>query len=272
MVTTDNAQTTQQMVQGIDTTEISLSIFDACVALASRCELKPSYLPNTFSERSASRADISLQMRSFAWHAPGVRQFRLTEITGAAGTYMANVGVLPQPESVLPLMQLELLVVKERLFLFIADVLPLPPEIWALPTIDPHKYLRQLAAAHPELPSTLERPEWSKAVISESAIWSRPNQVEAVAPAHTACQSFLEWCGQIIQAGAGQSVSGAIADARRDLLRHFREVFLEHEPSRPYLGSMFGKDWAERYMSDFLFVDIDTNEPYETQSIDRPPL
>ncbi len=154
----------------------------------------------------------------------------------------------------LPIVQLEILIIKQRLSLFIMDAFIPPFLCWSLDTESPSQYLRRLAATYNMLPLTEKRDEWTQGVISKDAIWSRPNTADAVAPACEATQTLLTWCTTVIQAGQDRSLSVEQTNQCIRFLDRFRAIWLDNEPSRPYLSAMFGAEWAERYMSEFLFV------------------
>lgn len=227
----------------------------ACERLASVCNLQLEELPDDILNRTSQRERIPLELVSHAWTSKDIRRLRLTEIFGALGTHIVNIGIFPQPTSVLPLMQLEILVVKQRLSLFIIDAMLPPPLSWHLEIESPSQCLRRLAANSNAFPPTAKRSDWAQAVISQDAIWSRPNTSDAIAPACEATLGFLEWCSAVIAAGQGQRGSAEQADQYRHFLDRFKAICLDNEPSRPYLSSMFGAAWAERYMSEFLFVN-----------------
>ncbi len=236
------------------------SAHQACERLAAVCSLQSESLPTNLLHRTSQRARVPLELVSHAWTSKDIRRLRLTEIFGALGTHIVNIGIFPQPTSVLPLMQLEILVVKQRLSLFIIDALLPPPLSWSLEPESPSQYLRRLASSYSAFPPTEKRSEWAQTVISQDAIWSRPNTSDAIAPACEATLAFLDWCGTAIVAGQGQRVSTEEAEPCRHFLDHFKTTCLDNEPSRPYLSSMFGAEWAERYMSEFLFVNEEPGE------------
>ncbi len=231
----------------------------ACERLAITGGLQREELPAELMYRTSQRARVPLELASHAWSSEDIRRLRLTEIFGALGTHIVNIGLFPQPSSVLPLMQLEILVVKQRLSLFIMDAVLAPSRVWSLEVESPSQCLRRLAD-HSAFPPTEKRSEWAQTVISKHAIWSRPNTSASIAPACDATLALLDWCSTAIAVGKGQRVSAEQAEQNQHFLNHVRTVCLDNEPSRPYLGSMFGADWAEWYMSEFLFVNDEYSE------------
>ncbi len=238
----------------------TFSALQACERLAAVSHLEPEDLSADLQHRTSQRPRIPLEIVSHAWVSEDIRRLRLTEIYGALGTHIVNIGIFPQPTSILPLMQLEILVVKQRLSLFIMDAI-LPPALpWTLGVESPPQCLQRLAAAYRAFPPTPKRSEWAQTVISKDAIWSRPNTADAIAPACDATLAFLDWCGTVIAAGQGQRTASEQTDQYRQFLDRFTTICLDNEPSRPYLSSMFGTAWAERYMSESLFCNLGSHD------------
>lgn len=226
----------------------------ACERLAAACGLQAEPLPARLLNRASRRRDVPLELVSYAWTSSEVRRLRLTEICGALGTHIVNVGIFPQPTSVLPFMQLEILVIKRRLSLFIMDAVLPPSWAWSLETASPSQYLRGVASSYQDFPPTERRSAWARTVISRDAIWSRPNNSDAIAPACEATLAYLEWCGTVMAAGRGRHVPRERAREYEQFLEHIQTTCIENEPSRPYLGAMFGAEWSEWYMREFLFL------------------
>ena len=233
----------------------TFSARQVCEHLATTCGLRPESLPRSLLHRASRKKHVPLELVSYAWTSSDIRRLRLTEIYGALGTHIVNIGIFPHPTSVLPLMQLEILVVKQRLSLFIVDAVLPPGWRWSLEAASPSQYLRQLASTYGAFPPTEKRSEWAQTVISQDAIWSRPNNADAIAPACEATLSYLRWCGTVMAAGRGRRTSREQARQYEQFLDYVKTTCIDHEPSRPYLGSMFGPEWSEWYMREFLFID-----------------
>ncbi|PON15966.1 hypothetical protein C2W62_20975 [Candidatus Entotheonella serta] len=225
----------------------------ACEDLAATCGMQPEVVPADFMHRSSQHSQNPLDLVSYAWTSETIYRMRLTEIFGPPGTHIVNIGIFPHVTSILPLMQLELLVIKQRLLLLIIDALLPPTLYWSLDTESPSQALQRLATTYNTLPLTNKRDEWTQFVISNDAIWSRPNTTEAITPACEAVIAFFAWCATIIRTDQGQRLSADQTAQRICFMHRFRTIWLDNEPSRPYLSSMFGAEWAERYMSEFLF-------------------
>jgi len=226
---------------------ISLWREEACERLAAAAGLTPVRLPAAIAEARSERGGAHL--RSHAWAGTAIDSLRITTITDNAGTIITNIGLFPAPTSALPLIQAETVILRGKLFLTILDATLPPGEPWQFATTPPETLLASLQ--HPLLPPSPDRPEWCRDLISAAAIWTRPNTAEAIAPAAEAEALLLQWSLDLLQSA---SQASNFQHTREAFLRALREQFIVNEPSRAYLKNVFGAEWAEHYIREFLFA------------------
>lgn len=223
------------------------------IAAAGALELEK--LPEDLPSRDVARGEHIVRLRSGAWCGRGVARLRYTEISGLPGLYVMNIGLLPSADRGLPMVHAEIVVVGGALRVLILDAHSLGSSWWPAGVASAATELarlRQLAGF--ELAS--ERPIWAADVISADAVWASSSRPEGVASAAEGADALTSWAASAL-AAEWPACDESERNRRGAVLHDVRATFLRNEPSRPFLRSVFEPEWAERYMAEFLFPEME---------------
>ncbi|MDX2177775.1 MAG: hypothetical protein SF028_15035 [Candidatus Sumerlaeia bacterium] len=213
-------------------------------------ELRPddAPAPQELLRRRAVREGSPLAIESSVWRAKGWRWIRFTRISGDGATDIVNFGMFPEPASPFPVLQLESLVLRGRLFLAIHDVNDLADGGSGL---EPSP--RRALSNNPLFPRCEDRAPWTDAVFSKEVFWTRPQDPGALAALPARTEDFLEAARTWRRGGRRQEFD---PERRRARIGALAAAMIENEPSRNYLAAQFGPEWSERFIRGFLFPDF----------------
>jgi len=229
---------------------------------------RPVDIPERFAWTASVRGPRTIQ-RTRAWESPDVLWARVSEIWNERGNHILSVATFPRPEALVPLCQLETVVLRGRLFVVVLDILPVPeagdpgPASGALPPrLDPVAFLDSLRAAHPELGSPAPRPDWANGIIGEHAIWTRPNDPAGAVGGGRALLAATRFVAEAHRtlAGARRPTEGDGRGRARRALREIFEACLAAGPSKPMKKTLFGEDWGDPFFEE-VFYPLDRLPP-----------
>jgi hypothetical protein len=227
-----------------------------CQAIARAGDLPELQLGEDLRCRAGLGPNAKEVLESRMWERAGMGRLRLTTIGDGDGTRITNIGFFPEPTVPLPVVQSEVVVLRGRPFVVIFDAHPREESQFQYQQMEPADFLGRVQRLFPELSPVPERPEWTSGYISPAAIWSRPTHPRSLAAAAGAEALLLSWLEDLV---AQQYMEGERAKEgvrNLDWMEKFALHFREHEPSRPYLQKVFGADWADHYINEFLFPTL----------------
>lgn len=179
------------------------------------------------------------------WRSPGAI-LRLATIAGS-DCRIANLAFFPLSSS-LPMVQFEYVEVRGRVLVALADTHRLSESAPSFGE-DVTESIKQVFENWSEsFPPIAERPSWTEGLISSDALWTRTH-TEGLP---TACSSVVEGIMTRL-GGLAPYLKELLPDEGLPQRTAFRRVFLENEPSRPFLIKLFGSEWAEAFMEGVLF-------------------
>lgn len=234
----------------------SLPVLEWAERLASAAGAHHEPLPVEWAEARRPRGDHQVVLRSASWRSPGIARLRATHISGLPGLLIVNLGVLPTPSSRIPMVHAEVVVVGGNVRVAILDALVLSSGAWPFAAPPPQAILEALRGRAQPFSTDSIRPDWSAKAISADALWIQPAAGTSMAAIAALADQFLTWVTSLLAAPEGRHLNDP-SHGSSERLREIREVFLANEPSRPFLCSTFGSAWGERYMSEFLFPEIE---------------
>lgn len=90
-------------------------------------------------------------------------------------------------------------------------------------------------------------PLWVKAHFTPYCIYSRPESAEEWPALTTALVSYLRiWLTEFTPLSSG-------ASSNTTLLQEYKKHHVDNTPGRPYLSSIFGREWSEKYFRNFMY-------------------
>ncbi|QDV04608.1 Phycocyanobilin:ferredoxin oxidoreductase [Planctomycetes bacterium Poly30] len=215
-------------------------------------------LPTELAQTASEKGGTVTRHVTRAFVSPDHVWLRASEIFSDRGTLILNLAAFPVPHSYLPLMQVELIIVRSRVVLAIYDLHDLLAREESLSSPGaPATVCRSLRKRFgADLPQVDERPEWTEGVLSSEALWSRPMTEDALVPSLQALDAFLDACKTASMrskaAGYPRRADEAAAEVAQCLAR-VRRQSLEGNPSKRFLETTFGKAWADPFLTDVLY-------------------
>jgi len=230
----------------------------ALAALHGLPGLRPRPLRSDHAETVVHRNGVPTTVRSELHRAPGVDWLRITRIDNPRGTHILNVAAYPAPDSRVPVLHVETVVLRGRLFIVVleeAHVLPEDRAPWPADRPTPAALLGDLRARHVEvLPDVAERPEWARGILDEATLWSRPNTAEAIVPGLQCLVDVVRhWADAAAALGGERRTDPDEIDRARARRGEICRACIEGGPSRPFLRTFFTEEWADGYIEEFLF-------------------
>ncbi|HJK96762.1 MAG TPA: hypothetical protein RMF84_06050 [Polyangiaceae bacterium LLY-WYZ-14_1] len=211
------------------------------------------------AERVVDRNGVETVVRSTLHQAPGVDWLRVTRIDNPRGTRILNVAAYPAPERRVPVLHVETVVLRGRLFIAVLEEAPLldaDRAVWPGAQLEPPAaLLDRLRGEHADaLPDVGERPAWSQGILDPATLWSRPNTEAAIEPGLACLVAVVDHWVRAATLLADAERAGpeeiALARARRG---EICRACIEGGPSRPFLRTFFSEAWADGYIEGFLF-------------------
>lgn len=164
---------------------------------------------------------------------------------------IGNVMCFPDPAFIVPILGADLVAVREDSVMIAADLSPISP------SADDHRdqftELQNACKNWTDLPSGGDLPEWALRLFSPFALYTRVD-LSQVPNAYQALGVFPELFVRHLKAAQANSTRALeISQAQG----HYADVHRADDKGLRLLGAMFGMDWAERYLREFLFPSAD---------------
>ncbi len=164
---------------------------------------------------------------------------------------IGNILCVPDPDFVVPILGADLVAVRESSVMVAADLSPVSSV--ESDHVDQFQRLARFRESSPELPSGGELPEWAKLLFSPHALYTRVGLDQAT-DAFEALNVFPARFIEELQ------MADAQLDRRVEISRsqgHYSNVHRADDKGLRLLGAMFGMEWAQRYLEEFLFPPED---------------
>lgn len=169
----------------------------------------------------------------------------------SAKSHIINVWIFPAAPQAMPVFAAELIGVHDAVRVAFIDIqAPVTSAISARLS----KQLKPVAHTYASLPCDEAAPEWAISSSLGEYTYAR-NVGLSQLPVLRACylHYFDLYLGHLnsihLQHGSNRGKSAALEQLHAYQLHH-----MEHSPGKKFLGNLFGVDWTERFMLDFLFT------------------
>ncbi len=203
-------------------------------------------LDPALQSRTGSFKNKPVTIRSSAVSGPLMRVARFSVISGET-LEIGNVLCVPEPSRMVPILGADFVAVREDSVMLAADLSPVSDV--------PGDHAAQFAlldralANCPELPPGGDLPEWAVELFSERPLYTRVHP-ERLTEAFEVFDHYVEAFIQMVQeAEAHPERSAEISRSQG----YYSDVHRADDKGLRLLGAMFGMEWAQQYLEEFLF-------------------
>lgn len=106
------------------------------------------------------------------------------------------------------------------------------------------------ARYQPQLTPGGELPEWAKAHFTSACIYCRPSTPEETPVVEQAFEDYLQmWVADWLPRSAPEP-------AAQEILSAYQFHHVENTPGRPFLSQVFGAEWTEKYLRQFMYAPL----------------
>lgn len=203
----------------------------------------PSQIPSAYRERSGQR-EVKLYSRK--WLHPRGLDARCCLIVSSR-VEVLNLMIFPWSAESCPIFASEIIVFGNLIRVAVVDHQSANPASALKSQIE-----SELAPLHEFHQSKVsgggELPEWARAHFTSSCIYSRPRDESETPFLCMAFNDYLDfWAERWLRTAQPEFTAS-------DHLASYLTHHIENTPGRPFLSGTFGKDWAERYFGEFMYV------------------
>lgn len=202
------------------------------------------------AKKTAIKGDPSSVIESTKYSHSNYPYARFADIANDSETYILNVAVFPKPGLNCPLIEAELVILRGKLFLYLLEINSL-----GVPVIDQKKhdhFFHDFLNQYPALTNVDDIPDWANQIMSSHFVWSRPNTEEAIEQAFDSLEKFYALSTETLNQTA-EKLTAEETKIQKKQLEQYIDVYLKEVPSRPFLKMMFGDEWTEKYLEEFVF-------------------
>ncbi|WP_404790962.1 15,16-dihydrobiliverdin:ferredoxin oxidoreductase [Altericista sp. CCNU0014] len=222
-------------------------------SLFQKFDLQSRLIPVGLESQVSDRGKNPATVQSWCYQCPEFRKIRYTYIDAGTSAQILNCVIYPKYQSELPLLGIDFLSFGQVKNLVVMDFQPLFQDDAYL-----QKYIHPLKALHdnyPDLAQNLEMKFYdANQYFSKYLLFAKTDPETIKTQVFDAFKDYLSLYWQIVD----QSVPltdpldmERIAKAQKDYDRYSAE----RDPASGLFSSYFGREWAERFLYDFLFED-----------------
>jgi len=212
-------------------------------------------IPEGFERKEAAmgkgKREAVAWTQSYGYQTTKLRQIRAALVNGGPNIQVLNFVIFPHMNYDLPFLGLDLVTLPGG-HLIAIDMQPLfqteeYKKKYAEPCIDIYeKHVKNL-------PWGGDFPEEAKAYFSPNFLWTRP-QEDSVVQTHVfeAFKDYLNRYLDLVEAAEAETDSTKLKDIA-DRQKAYLKYRAEKDPARGMFTRMYGEDWTEKYIHEFLF-------------------
>jgi hypothetical protein len=217
---------------------------------ATRCRLAPLGLTDAPPAPEFAERGGRMRLTAARWlvgpAARPVAECRIVRILGAAAE-IVNAMIFPADPGGLPVFAAELLAFGGRPRLTFLDLQA--PGLAADVRRAVAERTRAVSERFADLPRDPEPPGWAVAYSPGGYLFTRTDNPAHAPALGEAFAAYLDvWADLAVDAAAGPAAGGG-----RAALEEYKRDHVAHSPGRAFLGKVFGDEWTERFLNEFLY-------------------
>ncbi len=214
-------------------------------------DARPLEVPDIYAQRASLNGRFRLT--AHAWsiqHCTGPAHLRMVRIDGAQ-SQIINSWIFPSDPRQRPVFAAELIGVGDKLRVAFVDIQQ-PVDV-AIRN-DFRLHLADIAQRYRNLPCDESAPDWAIAASLGSYTYSRNVGLNALADIELCYLDYLR-----AYLGAEHPIDESLPaeqnlESARSQLHEYQLHHMHSSPGHKFLGNLFGVEWTERFMLDFLFT------------------
>ena len=221
--------------------------------LSRRFELRTREIPEGLESKQSERGRNPATIKSWCYQCPQLRKIRYTYIDAGESAQIFNSVIYPAHHYDLPLLGIDFLTFGKNKNLVVLDFQPLfQDEQYLDKYIEPMKLLKEKYA---DLAQDLEMKFYdANRYFSRNLLFAKTDPDSIQQRLFPAYQEYLNLYWQLVEQAQPLSDSASInrvVQAQKD----YDQYSAERDPAHGLFSSYFGKDWANRFLHEFLFED-----------------
>ena len=221
--------------------------------LARRFELRPRAIPQGLESNESQRGRNPAVIKSWCYQCPQLRKIRYTYIDAGESAQIFNSVIYPAHHYDLPLLGIDFLTFGKNKNLVVLDFQPLFQDSDYL-----EKYIEPMAeikAKYQDLAQNLEMKFYdANRYFSRNLLFAKTDPDSIQKRLFPAYQEYLNLYWQLIEQAEPLTKPMAIekiVQAQKD----YDQYSAQRDPAHGLFSSYFGKEWANRFLHEFLFED-----------------
>jgi Ferredoxin-dependent bilin reductase len=212
-------------------------------------------IPNEFSKRMSLNAKMTLIAKEWTLQSgsQSLGQLRMVHIQGAKNAII-NTWVFPNRPAKMPVFAAELIAVGNATKVAFVDIQV--PVLSKFAAEDVALLTTALSTRFSSLPCNETPPDWATNASQGNFTYARDVPNEQLS---TVEDCYLSYLGTYLRAFASDEAAAEVANSERDeeaidALQEYQVHHMEHSPGNKFLDKLFGSEWTESFMKNFLFA------------------
>ena len=221
--------------------------------LFNRFELRPRSIPTGLEYKLSDRGKNPAAIKSWCYQCPQLRKIRYTYIDAGESAQIFNSVIYPAHHYDLPLLGIDFLTFGRKKNLVVLDFQPLfQDEVYLQKYIQP---IGPIKNKYADLAQNLEMKFYdANRYFSKNLLFAKTDPESIHRRLLPAYKEYLQLYWQLLEQATPLSTPEEIeriVQAQRDYDRYSAE----RDPAHGLFSSYFGREWANRFLYEFLFED-----------------
>lgn len=208
-------------------------------------------LPPQYAQRASTNGKFNLTAE--AWPVElvtGQAQLRMVKIDGGKSNII-NTWIFPVDPRNTPVYAAELIGVGDVVRVAFIDI---QAPLTSAQTTELQRQLQLIAQKYVDLPRDEAAPDWAIEASLGHYTYARNVPDSSLAKIRAAYLEYLSIYLAYANATKSNASSSISLTNARQQLHDYQMHHMHHSPGKKFLGNLFGVDWTERFMLDFLFT------------------
>jgi Ferredoxin-dependent bilin reductase len=213
------------------------------------------FIPSEFSKRMSLNTKMTLIAKEWTLHSDNqpLGQLRMVHIQGAKNAII-NTWIFPNRPTQMPVFAAELIAVGNATKVAFVDIQV--PVLSKFVADDVAFLTTALSARFSSLTCNETPPDWATHASQGNFTYARDVPNEQLS---TIEDCYLSYLGTYLRAFASVEGAAEVAKSERDeatidALQEYQVHHMEHSPGNKFLNKLFGSEWTESFMKNFLFA------------------
>ncbi len=210
-------------------------------------------VPHAFAERTSLNTKFVLCAQAWRFESRlGEAELRLVKIDGAKSNII-NAWIFPADPRRCPVYAAELIGVGENVRVAFIDI---QAPLRSAASAELHMQVQSVAGKFKQLPCDEAAPDWAIDASLGHYTYARQVPASQLAQIHTAYLAYLDTYLNHVNRPVPAVSHQVELQAGVQQLTAYQLHHMHHSPGQKFLGNLFGIQWTEQFMLDFLFAQL----------------